>query len=74
MLYSHPDGELGEEHRLAGLDVGQKVTYFELPDQLDYPWSLSGQLELGPVMLIFYRGDWEAWGSAGKKRTRSWSP
>jgi hypothetical protein len=31
-------------------------------------------LEPGPVMLIFYRGDWEAWGSAGKKRTRSWSP
>jgi peroxiredoxin len=45
---------------LAELDVGQKVAHFELPDQLDYPWSLSGQLELGPVMLIFYRGDWEA--------------
>jgi len=44
---------------VADLDVGQKVTYFELPDQLDYPWSLSGQLELGPVMLIFYRGDWD---------------
>jgi peroxiredoxin len=60
---------------LAELDVGQKVAYFELelPDQLDYPWSLSGQLELGPVMFIFYRGDWEAWGGAGKKRTRSWS-
>ena len=44
---------------MAGLDVGQKVTYFELPDQQDYPWSLSGQLELGPVMLVFYRGDWD---------------
>jgi peroxiredoxin len=43
---------------MAGLDVGQKITYFELPDQQDYPWSLSGQLELGPVMLIFYSGDW----------------
>jgi peroxiredoxin len=43
---------------LAELGVGQKVTYFELPDQLDYPWSLSGQLELGPVVLVFYRGDW----------------
>lgn len=40
------------------MGVGQKVTYFELPDQLDYPWSLSGQLETGPVMLVFYRGDW----------------
>ena len=44
---------------MADLDVGRKVTYFELPDQLDYPWSLSGQLELGPAMLIFYRGDWD---------------
>jgi peroxiredoxin len=44
---------------LAGLDIGRNVTYFELPDQLDYPWSLSGQLELGPVMLVFYRGDWD---------------
>ena len=59
MLYSHPEGEKRtEEHRLAALDVGQKVTYFELPDQQDYPWSLSGQLELGPVMLVFYSGDW----------------
>jgi len=44
---------------VADLGVGQKVMYFELPDQLDYPWSLSGQLELGPVMLVFYRGDWD---------------
>ena len=44
---------------MADLDFGQKVTYFELPDQQDYPWSLSGQLELGPVMLVFYRGDWD---------------
>jgi peroxiredoxin len=47
-----------EEYPLAGLDVGQKITYFELPDQQDYPWSISGQLETGPVMLVFYRGDW----------------
>ena len=43
---------------MAGLGVGQKITYFELPDQQDYPWSLSGQLEMGPVVLVFYRGDW----------------
>jgi len=47
-----------EERHLAGLGVGRKVTYFELPDQQGYPWSLSGQLEMGPVMLVFYRGDW----------------
>ncbi|MGH3145834.1 MAG: peroxiredoxin family protein [Rubrobacter sp.] len=43
---------------MAGLSVGEAVPYFELPDQLDYPWSLSGQLETGPVVLVFYRGDW----------------
>ncbi len=43
---------------MAELSVGEKVTYFELPDQQDYPWSLSGQLETGPVVLVFYRGDW----------------
>jgi peroxiredoxin len=47
-----------EERRLAGLGVGQKITYFELPDQQDYPWNLSGQLEMGPVVLVFFRGDW----------------
>ena len=43
---------------MAGLGVGQKITYFELSDQQDYPWSISGQLETGPVMLVFYSGDW----------------
>jgi peroxiredoxin len=43
---------------MADVSVGQKAPYFELPDQQDYPWSLSGQLEVGPVVLVFYRGDW----------------
>ena len=43
---------------MGDLSVGQKVFYFELPDQHSYPWSLSGQLEVGPVVLVFYRGDW----------------
>ena len=43
---------------MADLSVGEKVFYFELPDQQDYPWSLSGQLEMGPVVLVFYWGDW----------------
>jgi peroxiredoxin len=58
MLYSHPGEITREERHVAELGVGQKITYFELPDQQDYPWSLSGQLEMGPVMLIFYSGDW----------------
>ena len=43
---------------MAGLSIGEKAPAFELPDQQDYPWSLSGQLEIGPVVLVFYRGDW----------------
>ena len=43
---------------MADLSVGQRAPFFELPDQQDYPWSLSGQLETGPVVLAFYRGDW----------------
>jgi len=43
---------------MANVSIGEQAPVFELPDQKDQPWSLSGQLEAGPVMLIFYRGDW----------------
>jgi len=43
---------------MAGLEVAQKTPTFELPDEQGQPWNLSGHLELGPVMLVFYRGDW----------------
>jgi peroxiredoxin len=31
---------------------------FELPDQEGKQWRLADQLERGPVLLVFYRGDW----------------
>ncbi len=43
---------------MGDLGVGHKAPYFEQPDQLNHPWSLSGQLEVGPVGLVFYWGDW----------------
>ena len=43
---------------MANVSVGQKAPDFELPDQAGFPWSLSGQLTTGPVMLVFYGGDW----------------
>ena len=46
---------------MAEVGVGRKIPYFELPDQQGYPWSLPGELEVGPVVLIFYRGDWCAY-------------
>lgn len=43
---------------LTNMNVGEKLPNFELPDQQVSPWNLSGQLELGAAMLVFYRGDW----------------
>jgi len=38
--------------------VGDRAPGFTLPDQLGRPVSLAGELEHGPVVLIFYRGEW----------------
>lgn len=43
---------------MAEASVGERAPNFELPDQQGQPWNLSGQLEVGPVVLVFYRGDW----------------
>ena len=31
---------------------------FELPDEEERPFNLPEQLEEGPLVLVFYRGDW----------------
>ena len=31
---------------------------FELPDQAGKSWHLVENLARGPVLLVFYRGDW----------------
>ena len=36
----------------------RKATEFELPDQEGRPWRLTEHLDIGPVLLVFYRGDW----------------
>lgn len=43
---------------VANIRVGRKAPRFELPDHNGGPWDLSGQLKLGPAVLVFYRGDW----------------
>ncbi|HSK99233.1 MAG TPA: peroxiredoxin family protein [Rubrobacteraceae bacterium] len=43
---------------MAEVRVGSEIADFELPDQQGYPWCLSGQLEEGAAVLVFYRGDW----------------
>lgn len=43
---------------MTTIAVGQQAPTFEAPDQHGNPWSLTEQLERGPVVLVFYRGDW----------------
>jgi peroxiredoxin len=38
--------------------VGDRAPGFTLPDQLGRQVSLAGELQQGPVVLIFYRGEW----------------
>src|SRR5436305_10027082 len=38
--------------------VGDRAPAFTLPDHLGRQVSLAGELEQGPVILIFYRGEW----------------
>ncbi len=38
--------------------VGGALPDFELPDQDGKTWQLSDHLSHGPVVLVFYRGDW----------------
>lgn len=43
---------------MANIEIGGKLPGFELPDEEGRAWDLSEHLENGPVMLVFYRGDW----------------
>jgi peroxiredoxin len=31
---------------------------FQLPDHQGRPWHLSEEVRRGPVLVVFYRGDW----------------
>lgn len=42
----------------TGIEVGREIPNFELPDQEGRPFNLAGQLRDGPIVLVFYRGDW----------------
>jgi len=37
---------------------GQQMQNFELPDQELLPFELYQTLRAGPLVLVFYRGDW----------------
>jgi len=58
MIYSRVADPVPANKEHLVVNVGEKAPSFELPDHQGQPWNLSGQLEAGPVMLVFYRGDW----------------
>jgi peroxiredoxin len=42
----------------AGLAPGRQAPGFSLPDPMERPVSLQERLSHGPVVLVFYRGEW----------------
>ncbi len=46
------------DYRAKAPRVGDRAPEFTLPDQLGRQVTLAGELEQGPVVLIFYRGEW----------------
>lgn len=45
-------------HEVKGLPVGSKVKLFSAVDQSNKTYQLSEALKTGPVVLLFYRGQW----------------
>lgn len=42
----------------TGIEVGQSMPVFELPDEEGRPFNLDERLHRQPLVLVFYRGDW----------------
>ncbi len=43
---------------MADIAVGESFPAFILPDEQVEPFELRSELAKGPLMLVFYRGDW----------------
>jgi peroxiredoxin len=43
---------------MANISVGEKLPAFVLPDERGETFDLRSELAEGPLMLVFYRGDW----------------
>jgi hypothetical protein len=58
--HRHTGGD--EEENVAetgpGIEVGQEMPTFELPDEEGRPFDLRERLEERPLVLVFYRGYW----------------
>ena len=47
-----------KEQPMANIAVGESFPAFILPDEQGEPFELRSELAEGPLMLVFYRGDW----------------
>lgn len=43
---------------MANIGVGDRFPAFVLPDERGEAFDLRSELARGPLMLVFYRGDW----------------
>lgn len=50
--------EVRQSRVAPGLQIGEHAPDFTLPDQLGREIQLSDRLRRGPVVLVFYRGEW----------------
>ena len=50
--------EVATSETARGLAVGERAPDFELPDAMGKTVSLGSRLVAGPVVLVFYRGEW----------------
>jgi len=50
--------EVARSGTASGLAVGDRAPSFELPDARGREVSLAERLTSGPVVLVFYRGEW----------------
>jgi peroxiredoxin len=57
-IFDAANRELAARGTASGLGVGDQAPEFALPDQLGQVVSLGEQLAHGPVVLVFYRGEW----------------
>ena len=50
--------EIEADELASGLEIGHRAPGFELPNAWGELVTLRQRLEVGPVVLTFYRGDW----------------
>jgi hypothetical protein len=56
-IHSPAKDGINDQRAAVSLNMAKPID-FELPDHEGKAWRLSAHLAGGPVVLVFYRGDW----------------